>query len=63
MDQLSQLAEGAVVVLYAFDDMPEHQFLVHTVLADCLTGIALTGPLMGAYGEPPLEMIKVVLSA
>ncbi len=56
------LTEGAVVLIAAFDDVPEHFFEVHSVEDDCVTGIALTGPLAGSYGEPPIEMIKAVQS-
>lgn len=46
-----------VVVIDAFDDFPEHDFLIHSVEEDRITGVALTGPLAGAYGEPPLELV------
>ena len=52
---------GDVVVIGAFDDVPEHQFLVDEVLDDCVTGVALTGPLAGEYGEPDRTMIVRVL--
>ena len=48
---------GSIVVIAAFDDVPEHRFLVEAVYEDCITGVALTGPLAGEYGEPPLEMV------
>lgn len=48
---------GDVVVVRAFDDVPEHEFLVQEVFEDCVTGVALTGPLAGEYGEPDREMI------
>jgi hypothetical protein len=48
---------GDVVVVAGFDDMPQHEFLVHEVFEDCVTGVALTGPLAGAYGEPEIGMI------
>jgi hypothetical protein len=51
------LNPGVVVVVRAFDDVPEHRFLVWTVEDDCVTGTALTGPLAGEYGEPALELI------
>ena len=53
----SDLTEGSIVVIAAFDDVPEHQFEVHDVYEDCITGMAITGPLAGSYGEPPLEMV------
>ena len=52
---------GDVVVIGPFDDVPEHQFLVDEVLDDCVTGVALTGPLAGEYGEPERSMIVRVL--
>jgi len=52
---------GDVVVIEAFDEVPEHWFQVDDVLDDCVTGVALTGPLKGEYGEPELAMIVRVL--
>ena len=52
---------GYVVVIGAFDDVPEHEFRVDEVLDDCVTGVALTGPLAGEYGEPERSMIVRVL--
>lgn len=52
---------GDVVTIKAFDDVPEHQFLVQEVFEDCVTGVAITGPLAGEYGEPEIEMIVRVL--
>jgi len=52
---------GDVVVIGAFDDVPEHQFRVEEVLDDCVTGVALTGPFQGEYGEPELGLIVRVL--
>lgn len=49
---------GDVVVIRAFDDVPAHTFLVHSVQDDCITGVALSGPLSGSYGEPDLELIE-----
>jgi hypothetical protein len=48
---------GSVVVVAAFDEVPEHEFLVQEVFEDHVTGVALTGPLAGQYGEPELEVI------
>ena len=53
---------GDVVVIAAFDDVPEHQFRVDEVFEDCVTGVALTGPLAGEYGEPDRSMIVRVVS-
>jgi hypothetical protein len=52
---------GDVVVVAAFNDVPEHEFLVEEVHEDCVTGVALTGPLAGEYGEPDREMIVRVV--
>ncbi len=54
---------GDVVVIGAFDDVPEHWFQVEAVFDDCITGVALTGPLTGEYGEPELNMVVRVLTA
>ena len=53
---------GDVVVIAAFDEVPEHWFEIEEVLDDCVTGIAITGPLAGEYGEPELSMILRVLT-
>lgn len=52
---------GEVVVIGAFDEVPEHLFRIETVEEDHVTGVALTGPLAGAYGEPDVSMIIKVL--
>jgi hypothetical protein len=57
------LTPGCIVVIAAFDDVPEHRFRVEEVFEDCVTGTALTGPLAGEYGEPDIELILRVLSA
>ncbi|WP_170432159.1 hypothetical protein [Ruegeria arenilitoris] len=57
-----ELSPGDVVVVRAFDDVPEHLFRVEEVFGDCVTGFAVTGPLAGTYGEPALEMILRVVS-
>ena len=51
------LRPGDVVTIRAFDAIPEHLFRVDEVLDDCVTGVALTGPLAGAYGEPDLALV------
>ncbi len=48
---------GDVVVIAAFDDVPQHLFRIDSVEEDCVTGIAVTGPLAGSYGEPAIELI------
>lgn len=55
------MAPGDVVLIRGFDDVPEHLFQVEEVHEDCITGIALTGPLKGAYGEPELSLVIRVL--
>ena len=52
---------GDVVVIGAFDEVAEHWFRVDDVFEDCVTGVALTGPLQGEYGEPELSMVIRVL--
>lgn len=58
----NQLTPGCIVLIAAFDDVPEHEFEVEEVFEDLVTGTALSGPLAGEYGEPDLEMILRVLS-
>ena len=53
----SKLHTGTVVIIAGFDEVPAHQFVIHSVEVDCVTGIALTGPLAGAYGEPRFDLI------
>ncbi|WP_135505219.1 hypothetical protein [Roseovarius aestuariivivens] len=57
---MAELKPDAVVVIRAFDDVPEHLFRIETVEEDRVTGVALTGPFAGAYGEPPLDLIKSI---
>ena len=56
------ITPGCVVLLAGFDDIPEHSFLVDEVFEDCITGMALTGPLAGEYGEPAIALVLQVLS-
>ena len=58
---VKELHPGCVVLIVAFDDIPEHQFQVEEVFDDLVTGVALTGPLAGEYGEPELGMIVQVI--
>lgn len=48
---------GDIVVIRELDDLPEHLFEVHEIHEDHITGIALSGPLAGAYGEPDIELV------
>jgi len=57
------ITPGCLVLIAAVDDLPEHRFLVEEVYEDCITGIAQTGPLAGAYGEPDLSLVIRVLQA
>lgn len=54
------LREGSVVVIRAFDDIPEHLFEVLDVYDDCVGGYSRTGPLAGEYGEPAFDLIKAI---
>ncbi|MDB3929754.1 hypothetical protein N9413_11265 [Paracoccaceae bacterium] len=50
------------MLLRAFDDVPEHVFVIHTIEDGYVTGMALTEPLAGEYGEPDIELVLRVLS-
>ncbi|WOI28721.1 hypothetical protein [Sulfitobacter dubius] len=54
------LAEDMIVVICAFDDIPEHLFCISGVYEDCVGGYSLTGPLAGEYGEPEFDLILKV---
>jgi hypothetical protein len=56
----AQIREGSIVVIRAFDDVPEHRFKVSDVYDDCVGGHSLDGPLAGEYGEPEFALIKSV---
>ncbi len=49
---------GSIVVVAAFDEVPEHLFLIEEVFEDFVAGVALTGPLAGAYGEPEFALLR-----
>ena len=55
------LSPNDIVVIRAFDEVPEHLYQIEEVLDDCIMGVALTGPLAGEYGEPELSMVLRVL--
>ena len=61
MEKLN-LTSGCIVLIAAFDDIPEHSFLVDDVYDDCITGVAQSGPLAGEYGEPDLALVVRVIS-
>lgn len=52
-----ELKEGTIVVIRAFDDIPEHLFRISEVYDDCVGGYSITGPLEGDYGEPEFDLI------
>src|SRR5690606_24657247 len=52
---------GDVVLIRAFDDVPEHLFRVEEIYEDCITGQAFTRPLQWEYGEPELSVVIRVL--
>jgi hypothetical protein len=54
---MTDIREGDVVVIRAFDGWPEHLFEVREVFDDCVSGYSLTGPLEGVYGEPEFALI------
>ena len=58
---LKELHPGCIVLIAAFDDIPEHQFQVDQVYDDLVTGVALTGPFAGEFGEPDIGMIVRVI--
>ena len=62
MQDTSKITPGMRVLIRGFDDVPEHVFEVHTIEDGYVTGMALTGPLAGEYGEPDIELVLQVLS-
>ncbi|UOA33003.1 hypothetical protein DSM110093_02813 [Sulfitobacter sp. DSM 110093] len=56
-----KLGPGVRVVIQAFDDIPEHMFLIDEVYEDCVGGYSLNGPLAGEYGEPEFDLILRVV--
>ena len=59
---LKDLTPGCTVLIAGFDDIPAHQFLVDEIFSDLITGTALTGPFVGEYGEPDIELITAVIA-
>ena len=55
------LREGSIVIICAFEDIPEHRFEVFEVYDDAVTGYSLEGPLEGVYGEPDFDLIKSIV--
>ena len=62
MQDTSDITPGTRVLIRVFDDVPKHVFEVHTIEDGYVTGMALTGPLAGEYGEPDIELVLQVLS-
>ena len=62
MQDTSALTPGMRVLIRAFDDVPEHVFVIYTIEDGYVTGMALTGPFAGEYGEPDFELVLRVLS-
>ena len=62
MQDTSVLTSGKRVLIRGFDDVPEHVFVIHTIEDGYVTGMAVTGPLAGEYGEPDIELVLRVLS-
>ena len=62
MQDTSVLTSGKRVLIRGFDDVPEHVFVIHTIEDGYVTGMAVTGPLAGEYGEPDIELALRVLS-
>ena len=52
---------GCIVLIEGFDDIPEHEFRIEEIYEEFVTGMALSGPFAGEYGEPDIEMIAAVI--
>ena len=52
---------GCIVLIEGFDDIPEHEFRIEEIYEEFVTGMALSGPFAGEYGEPDIEMITAVI--
>ena len=57
MQDTSSLTPGMHVLIRAFDDVPKHAFVIQTIEDGFVTGIVLTGPLAGEYGEPNIGLV------
>jgi hypothetical protein len=51
---LKTLRPGCIVLIAGFDDIPEHEFRIEEVYEEFVTGMALSGPFAGEYGEPDI---------
>ena len=56
------LRPGSIVLIAGFDDIPEHEFRIEEIYEEFVTGMALSGPFVGEYGEPDIEMIVKLIS-
>ena len=61
MGQLD-IRAGCIVLIAGFDDISEHKFRIDEVYEEFVTGMALSGPFAGEYGEPDIEMIVKLIS-
>ena len=52
---------GCIVLIAGFDDIPEHEFRIEEIYEEFVTGMALSGPFAGEYGEPEIELITAVI--
>ena len=59
---LKDLSPGCIVLIEGFDDIPEHEFRIDEIYEAFVTGMALSGPFVGEYGEPDKEMITAVIT-
>jgi len=59
---LKDLCPGCIVLIAGFDDIPEHEFRIEEIYEEFVTGMALSGPFAGEYGEPDKEMITAVIT-
>ena len=50
------------MLIAGFDDIPEHEFRIEEIYVEFVTGMALSGPFAGEYGEPDKEMITAVIT-
>ena len=50
------------VLISAFDDVHVHVFVIQTIEDGYVTGMAVTGPFAGEYGEPDIELVLRALS-
>ena len=50
------------MLIEGFDDIPEHEFRIEEIYEEFVTGMALSGPFAGEYGEPDIEMIVEIIS-